>query len=128
VAGQQDPLDRGINSFLDELARYPDGGGRGSAMKDFTTAYLQIADRFLEVWAKSVVSVGGAAVGFTTTANNYAAADAATHRPATPVETPYRTDGVTSIVPLWGAGGVAIKRLPNRAALLGVLPRSWRGR
>ncbi|MCZ1001759.1 hypothetical protein O1M63_32900 [Streptomyces mirabilis] len=79
VAGQQDPLDRGINSFLDELARYPDGGGRGSAMKDFTTAYLQIADRFLEVWAKSVVSVGGAAVGFTTTANNYAAADAATH-------------------------------------------------
>lgn len=27
-----------------------------------------------------------------------------------------------------GAGGVAIKRLPNRAALLGALPRSWRGR
>ncbi|MDF3298193.1 RNase A-like domain-containing protein [Streptomyces tropicalis] len=79
VAGQQDPLDRGIKSFLDELARYPDGGGRGSAMKEFTTAYRQIAEKFLEVWAKSVVSVGGAAVGFTTTANNYAAADAATH-------------------------------------------------
>lgn len=79
VAGQQDPLDRGIKSFLDELARYPDGGGNGSAMKDFTSAYVQVADRFLEVWAKSVVSVGGAAVGFTSTANNYAAADAATH-------------------------------------------------
>jgi hypothetical protein len=60
-------------------------------MKDFTTAYLKVAERFLEVWAKSVVSVGGAAVGFTSTANNYAAADAATnpsptgqptHRPA----------------------------------------------
>ncbi|WP_051741591.1 RNase A-like domain-containing protein [Streptomyces xylophagus] len=79
IAGQQDPLDRGIKSFLDELARYPDGGGRGTAMKDFTTTYLQVAERFLDVWAKSVVSVGGAAVGFTSTANNYAAADAATH-------------------------------------------------
>ncbi|MFE2885289.1 RNase A-like domain-containing protein [Streptomyces sp. NPDC059272] len=79
IAGQQDPLDRGIKSFLDELARYPDGGGRGSAMKDFTSAYLKVAERFLEVWANSVVSVGGAAVGFTSTANNYAAADAATH-------------------------------------------------
>ncbi len=48
-------------------------------MKDFTSAYLKVAERFLEVWAKSVVSVGGAAVGFTSTANNYAAADAATH-------------------------------------------------
>lgn len=79
VAGQQDPLDRGIKAFLDELARYPDGGGNGSAMKDFTSAYVRVANRFLEVWAKSVVSVGGAAVGFTSTANNYAAADAATH-------------------------------------------------
>ncbi|MFF1402817.1 RNase A-like domain-containing protein [Streptomyces sp. NPDC058294] len=79
VAGQQDPLDRGIKAFLDELARYPDGGGNGSAMKDFTQAYVKVANRFLEVWAKAVVSVGGAGVGFTSTANNYAAADAATH-------------------------------------------------
>ncbi|MEV8557662.1 RNase A-like domain-containing protein [Streptomyces sp. NPDC051917] len=79
VAGQQDPLDQGIRAFLDELARYPDGGGNGSAMKGFTKAYLKVADRFLEVWAKSVVSVGGAAVGFTTTANNYGAADHATN-------------------------------------------------
>ncbi|MEU0048511.1 RNase A-like domain-containing protein [Streptomyces sp. NPDC006309] len=79
VAGQQDPLDRGIKAFVDELARYPDGGGNGSAMKDFTQAYVKVANRFLEVWAKAVVSVGGAGVGFTSTANNYAAADAATH-------------------------------------------------
>ncbi|MGW3359226.1 RNase A-like domain-containing protein [Streptomyces bungoensis] len=79
VAGQQDPLDRGIKAFLDELARYPDGGGNGSAMKDFTQAYVKVSNRFLEVWAKSVVSVGGAGVGFTSTANNYVAADAATH-------------------------------------------------
>ncbi|OIJ69447.1 RNase A-like domain-containing protein [Streptomyces mangrovisoli] len=83
VAGQQDPLDRGVKAFLDELARYPDGGGRGSAMQDFTKAYVKIANRFLEVWAKSVVSVGGAGVGFTSTANNYAAADHATNPSST---------------------------------------------
>lgn len=78
MVGQQDSLDRGIKAFLDELARYPDGGGNGSAMQDFTQGYVKVADRFLEVWAKAVVSVGGAGVGFTSTANNYAAADAAT--------------------------------------------------
>ncbi|MFR9796263.1 RNase A-like domain-containing protein [Streptomyces sp. MS06] len=83
VAGQQDPLDRGIKAFLDELARYPDGGGRGSAMQDFTKTYVKVANRFLDVWAKSVVSVGGAGVGFTSTANNYAAADHATNPSST---------------------------------------------
>ncbi|NDK27874.1 hypothetical protein FSY75_26150 [Streptomyces sp. TR1341] len=79
VAGQQSPLDQGVKAFLTELARYPDGGGKGTAMKGFTTSYVKIANRFLDVWAKSVVSVGGAAVGFNSTANNYAAADHATH-------------------------------------------------
>ncbi|HEY8984086.1 MAG TPA: RNase A-like domain-containing protein [Streptomyces sp.] len=78
VAGQQDALDRGVKAFLDELARYPDGGGNGSAMQDFTQSYVKVAERFLAVWAKSVVSVGGAGVGFTSTANNYVAADTAT--------------------------------------------------
>ncbi|MFD5076053.1 RNase A-like domain-containing protein [Streptomyces sp. NPDC058371] len=79
VAAQQGMLDRGIKLFLDELARYPDGGGRGTAVREFAKAYKQVSRRYLQVWAKSVVSVGGAAVGFTTTGNNYAAADAATH-------------------------------------------------
>ncbi|WDO08674.1 hypothetical protein ME763_25235 [Streptomyces murinus] len=79
MAGQQSPLDQGVKAFLTELARYPDGGGKGTAMKGFTTSYVKIANRFLDVWAKSVVSVGGAAVGFNSTANNYAAADHATH-------------------------------------------------
>ncbi|MFJ9633544.1 RNase A-like domain-containing protein [Streptomyces sp. NPDC101175] len=102
VAGQQDPLDRGIKSFLDELARYPDGGGRGTAMKDFTTAYLKVAERFLEVWAKSVVSVGGAAVGFTSTANNYAAADAATHPSPAGQATPRPLPHVIDKAPAYG--------------------------
>ncbi|MFD5447337.1 RNase A-like domain-containing protein [Streptomyces sp. NPDC127100] len=78
-ADQQNQLHRGMKSFLIELARYPDGGGRGTAVQGFTSAYKDISARFLEVWAKSVVSVGGAAIGFTVTANNYAAADAATN-------------------------------------------------
>ncbi|MEV5429770.1 RNase A-like domain-containing protein [Streptomyces sp. NPDC052701] len=83
VADQQDFLHRGAKAFLDELARYPDGGGRGTAVKGFTTAYKEVSERFLEVWAKAVVSVGGAAVGFTSTGNNYAAADAATNPSST---------------------------------------------
>ncbi|MGW8378825.1 RNase A-like domain-containing protein [Streptomyces sp. ODS28] len=110
VAGQQEPLDKGIKAFLDELARYPDGGGNGSAMEGFTKKYVKVANRFLDVWARSVVSVGGAAVGFTTTANNYAAADSATnpsqtgpptHRPAPHViETPPKYGPVTDFK--WG--------------------------
>ncbi|HET6359970.1 RNase A-like domain-containing protein [Streptomyces sp.] len=79
VAFQQETLHKGANSFLDELERYPDGGGYGTAAWAFSTAYRKVGNRFLDVWARSVLSVGGAAVGFTTTANNYAAADAATH-------------------------------------------------
>ncbi|MFD4262514.1 RNase A-like domain-containing protein [Streptomyces sp. NPDC058534] len=79
IADQQDLLHRGAKAFLVELARYPDGGGRGTSVQGFTKAYKEVAERFLEVWAKAVVSVGGAAVGFTTTGNNYAAADAATN-------------------------------------------------
>ncbi|MFK4802443.1 RNase A-like domain-containing protein [Streptomyces sp. MPA0124] len=78
-ADQQDQLHRGVKSFLTELAKYPDGGGRGTAVQNFTNAYKDVSERFLEVWARSVVSVGGAAVGFTVTGNNYAAADAATN-------------------------------------------------
>lgn len=102
VAGQQDPLDRGIKAFLDELARYPDGGGRGSAMKAFTKIYVKVANRFLEVWAKSVVSVGGAAVGFTSTANNYVAADHATHPSSTGQPTQRPTPHVIDTPPVYG--------------------------
>ncbi|WP_103513281.1 RNase A-like domain-containing protein [Streptomyces sp. SM13] len=78
VAAQQDTLHRGANRFLDELERYPDCGGYGTVAWEFSAEYKKVGNRFLEVWARSVVSIGGAAVGFTTTANNYAAADAAT--------------------------------------------------
>ncbi|MFD7401651.1 RNase A-like domain-containing protein [Streptomyces sp. NPDC059866] len=77
VASQQTVMDRGAKSLLDDLNKYPDAGGYGTSPQAFATSYVKVGNRFLEVWAKSVVSIGGAAVGFTSTANAYAKAEAA---------------------------------------------------
>lgn len=77
VASQQTVMDRGARSLLDELRKYPDAGGYGTSPQAFATSYVKVGNRFLEVWARSVVSIGGAAVGFATTANTYAKAEAA---------------------------------------------------
>ncbi|MFJ1736636.1 hypothetical protein [Streptomyces sp. NPDC088254] len=77
VASQQTVMDKGAKSLLDDLHKYPDAGGYGTSPQAFATSYVKVGNRFLEVWAKSVVSIGGAAVGFTSTANIYAKAEAA---------------------------------------------------
>ncbi|MGW3404481.1 RNase A-like domain-containing protein [Streptomyces zhihengii] len=77
VAAQQSPMDRGAKQLLEKLREYPDAGGYGTAPQAFATSYVKVGNRFLEVWAKSIVSIGGAAVGFTSTANSYAKAEAA---------------------------------------------------
>ncbi|MEU5917523.1 RNase A-like domain-containing protein [Streptomyces sp. NPDC047141] len=79
VAAQQDGLMRGANKLLEELREHPDAGGAGTEAQQFAQAYKKIGDRWLEVWGKSVLSVGGVAVGFTETANAYTRADAAAH-------------------------------------------------
>ncbi|MEU8840039.1 hypothetical protein AB0D97_13045 [Streptomyces roseus] len=79
VAGQQDFLMRGANKLLEGLQKYPDAGGAGSHAQKFAQAYKKIGNLWLDVWGKSVVSVGGVAVGFTETANAYTKADAAAH-------------------------------------------------
>ncbi|MEU5214982.1 RNase A-like domain-containing protein [Streptomyces sp. NPDC020807] len=79
VAAQQDFLLRGANRLLEELRAYPDAGGAGAEAQRFAQAYKRIGDRWLEVWGRSVVGVGGVAVGFTETANAYTRADAAAH-------------------------------------------------
>ncbi|MCX5381089.1 RNase A-like domain-containing protein [Streptomyces sp. NBC_00091] len=79
VAGQQDAQMRGANKLLQELQKYPDAGGAGTDAQAFAQAYKKIGNRWLEVWGKSVLSVGGVAVGFTETANAYTKADAAAH-------------------------------------------------
>ncbi|CAL9452974.1 RNase A-like domain-containing protein [Streptomyces sp. enrichment culture] len=77
VAAQQTPMDRAAKDLLDRLRQYPDAGGYGTAPQAFASSYVKVGNRFLEVWAKSITSIGGAAVGFTTTANHYARAEAA---------------------------------------------------
>ncbi|MER7478120.1 RNase A-like domain-containing protein [Streptomyces sp. NPDC126510] len=76
VASQQTVMDKGAKSLLDDLHKYPDAGGYGTSPQALATSYVKVGNRFLEVWAKSVVSIGGAAVGFTSTANAYAKAEA----------------------------------------------------
>ncbi|MFD8676762.1 RNase A-like domain-containing protein [Streptomyces seoulensis] len=79
VAAQQDLLVRGANKLLEELREHPDAGGAGTEAQQFAREYKKIGDRWLEVWGKSVLGVGGVAVGFTETANAYTQADAAAH-------------------------------------------------
>ncbi|MCY0929328.1 hypothetical protein OTB20_24640 [Streptomyces sp. H27-H1] len=79
IASQQDLLVRGANKLLDELGQYPDAGGAGTEAQRFAQTYKKIGDRWLEVWGRSVFSVGGVAVGFTETANADTKADAAAH-------------------------------------------------
>ncbi|MFJ9344745.1 RNase A-like domain-containing protein [Streptomyces sp. NPDC101733] len=61
--------------LVDGLNKYSQSAGRGWGAHNFAVAYMIVTDKFLETWGKSVVSVGGAAVGLTVTANHYALAD-----------------------------------------------------
>ncbi|MFE5852071.1 hypothetical protein ACFQ61_02435 [Streptomyces sp. NPDC056500] len=76
-ASQQSMHNQAAKGLVTALREHPDAGGYGTAARSFASAYVKVGNRFLEVWAKSVVSIGGAAVGFTTTANNYSKAEAA---------------------------------------------------
>lgn len=72
--GQFD-YDKGATALVDSLNQYSQSAGAGSGPAAFAKAYMQVATKFLDVWAASVISVGGVAVGLTSTANNYQAAD-----------------------------------------------------
>ncbi|MEU8546675.1 RNase A-like domain-containing protein [Streptomyces roseoverticillatus] len=75
VRDDQFTYDGGAKHLVDKLGGKAQLAGRGSGPDAFAASYEKVAKRFLEVWAKSVVSVGGVAVGLTVTANNYAASD-----------------------------------------------------
>ncbi|WP_330239211.1 RNase A-like domain-containing protein [Streptomyces sp. NBC_00525] len=104
VAMQQPLMDRAAKALLDELRKYPDAGGYGAAPEAFAASYVKVGNRFLEVWARSVVSIGGAAVGFTSTANNYARAEAAN-------DVTGQTTAVTQALP------AVIERAPDYGAV-----------
>jgi hypothetical protein len=72
--GQFD-YDKQAKALTGTLDKYSQSAGTGWGADSFADRYGIVAGKFLELWAKSVVSVGGVAVGLTQTANNYAQAD-----------------------------------------------------
>ncbi|TXL91839.1 RNase A-like domain-containing protein [Streptomyces sp. IB2014 016-6] len=75
VRDAQFAYDKKAKTLTDTLDKYSQSAGTGWGADSFADRYGIVAGKFLELWAKSVVSVGGVAVGFTQTANNYALAD-----------------------------------------------------
>ncbi|MEV7794990.1 RNase A-like domain-containing protein [Streptomyces sp. NPDC087512] len=72
--GQFD-YDKQAKTLTGTLTKYSQSAGTGWGADSFADRYGIVAGKFLELWAKSVVSVGGVAVGLTQTANNYVLAD-----------------------------------------------------
>jgi hypothetical protein len=75
---QYDFADR-AKSLVDTLDGYEHAVGCGSGPEAFAKAYAEVAALFLDVWDRATEGVGGAAVGLTVTANNYAEAEHATN-------------------------------------------------
>ncbi|MEV6478825.1 RNase A-like domain-containing protein [Streptomyces sp. NPDC051576] len=66
-------------SLVDTLDGYGHAVGCGTGPAAFASAYAEVAALFLDVWDAATQGVGGAAVGLTVTANNYAEAEHATN-------------------------------------------------
>jgi hypothetical protein len=97
---QYDFADR-AKSLVDTLDEYAHAVGCGTGPEAFAKSYSEVAALFLDVWGKATQGVGGAAVGLTVTANNYAEAEHATNilTPAVVKKTP------PAVLTKAGAGG-----------------------
>ncbi|WP_426367130.1 RNase A-like domain-containing protein [Streptomyces sp. E-08] len=101
LAVEQHSFHTVADQLVQALASYTRVGGKGSAAVEFSQEYLALVGIFLEIHAKTVVAIGGAAVGFNETANNFAAADAATH-PQAPPFTPRGQPAIRFSEPQYG--------------------------
>ncbi|WP_415952444.1 RNase A-like domain-containing protein [Streptomyces sp. KLOTTS4A1] len=75
VRDEQFAYDKSAKKFIERVNKYSQSAGTGWGPDSFADRYGIVAGKFMKLWAKSVVSVGGVSVGFTQTANNYALAD-----------------------------------------------------
>lgn len=75
VRDEQFTFDKAARTLMDALSGSEQVAGKGDGPGRLAASYRKIATLFFEVWGDAVVSIGGASVGFTATANNYAAAD-----------------------------------------------------
>ncbi|MFE6062878.1 RNase A-like domain-containing protein [Streptomyces sp. NPDC056431] len=99
---EQQSFHRALVQFLDVHAGYSKVGGSGTVTAEFATQYAAVVTLLMEAHGKAVVAIGGAAVGFTTTANNFRQADAATH-PLNPPFAPQPPPQVISAPPAYTA-------------------------
>jgi hypothetical protein len=93
--------------LVDALDGYAHAVGCGTGPEAFAKAYAEVAALFLDVWNRATEGVGGAAVGLTVTANNYAQAEQAT----TPLTPAVVTKNPPDVLKKTGADG----RSPNSA-------------
>ncbi|MFH8582098.1 hypothetical protein [Streptomyces zaomyceticus] len=99
---EQQSFHKALVQFLDVHAGYSKVGGSGTVTAEFATQYAAVVALLMEAHGKAVVAIGGAAVGFTTTANNFRQADAATH-PLSPSFVPQALPQVISAPPAYTA-------------------------
>ncbi|MFJ4910601.1 RNase A-like domain-containing protein [Streptomyces sp. NPDC093249] len=79
IRNHQTAFDKAPRHLLGTLEGHKHVCGVGSGPEAFERAYDDISGRYLDVWAASVVAVGGVSTGLTITANNYVAAEYASH-------------------------------------------------
>ncbi|MEU9985587.1 RNase A-like domain-containing protein [Streptomyces sp. NPDC048045] len=99
--GQFD-YDKGATALVGVLNEYSQSAGAGWGADAFSAAYRTVNEKFLELWAKSVVSVGGVAVGLTDTANKYRQADWQARRMQGPPTPPKAPPAVIDKAPAYG--------------------------
>ncbi|MET9949959.1 RNase A-like domain-containing protein [Streptomyces sp. NPDC006339] len=102
LAVEQQSFHKALTQFLDVHGYYSRVGGAGTVTAEFATQYAAVIALLMEVHGKAVVAIGGAAVGFTTTANNFRQADAATH-PLNPPFAPQPPPQVITAPPAYAA-------------------------
>jgi hypothetical protein len=93
---------KGAKALVDVLNEYSQSAGTGWGAERFSAAYKAVNEKFLELWAKSVVSVGGVAVGLTDTSNKYVQADWQARRMYGPPPVEKQPPAVIENVPTYG--------------------------
>ncbi|MDK0521277.1 RNase A-like domain-containing protein [Streptomyces sp. ML-6] len=77
VSNEQFEFDKSARRLVDAVGGWSQTqvAGRGHGADAFAAAYADVAESFLQLWAKSIMSIEGVIVGLTVTANNYQRAD-----------------------------------------------------
>lgn len=77
VSNEQFEFHKSANRLADAVGGWSQtqAAGRGHGADALAAAYEDVADSFLKLWARGIMSIEGVIVGLTVTANNYQQAD-----------------------------------------------------